>query len=126
MPDVSTASRATRRPAAPPPLVTAVVEVEAHADAAGWDQPARIYALVPTDELLAREPALATTLGLDAAAAAGRRHCVLRLRSRDDALLQGPDLVPRLTVLLQDTLDGPGWTAQAGRPGWTAEGDLTG
>lgn len=53
------------------PLARAVREIEAHAHAAGWDQPPQLYALVPTDELLAREPALAAQLGLDAAAAAG-------------------------------------------------------
>ena len=34
----------------------------------GWDQPPRLYALAPTDELVAREPALANQLGLDTAA----------------------------------------------------------
>jgi hypothetical protein len=40
-----------------------VREIEAHAAAEGWDRPARLYALVPTEELLAREPALAGVLG---------------------------------------------------------------
>ncbi len=48
-----------------------VREVEAHVGASGWDQPARLYALVPTSELLEAEPALAAALGLDAASAAG-------------------------------------------------------
>ncbi|HZG98710.1 MAG TPA: PPA1309 family protein [Nocardioidaceae bacterium] len=48
-----------------------VREVEAHVAASGWDQPARLYALVPTSELLEAEPALAAALGLDAASAAG-------------------------------------------------------
>ncbi len=52
-------------------LVDAVREIEAHAAAAGWDQPARLYALVPTSDLLAREPALAAAMGVDDAAAAG-------------------------------------------------------
>jgi len=46
-------------------------EVEAHVAASGWDQPARLYALVPTSELLVAEPVLAAALGLDEAAAAG-------------------------------------------------------
>ena len=46
-------------------------EVEAHVAASGWDQPARLYALVPTSELLVAEPALAAALGLDDASAAG-------------------------------------------------------
>jgi hypothetical protein len=52
-------------------LRAAVREIEAHASEAGWDQPARLYALVPTSDLLAREPALAAAMGLDAVTAAG-------------------------------------------------------
>ena len=35
-------------------LTRAIVEVERHAAASGWDQPARLFALVDTEELLAR------------------------------------------------------------------------
>jgi len=49
----------------------AVLEIEAHVAESGWDQPARLYALVPTSELVVAEPALAARLGLDAATAAG-------------------------------------------------------
>jgi hypothetical protein len=52
-------------------LQAAVREIEAHASEAGWDQPARLYALVPTSDLLAREPGLAAAMGLDEVAAAG-------------------------------------------------------
>ncbi len=52
-------------------LQAAVREIEDHAAEAGWDQPERLYALVPTADLLHREPALAAAMGLDAAAAAG-------------------------------------------------------
>jgi hypothetical protein len=48
-----------------PALRAVVREVEAHAAASGWDQPARLYALVPTAELIVAEPALAAQLGLD-------------------------------------------------------------
>lgn len=54
-----------------PALRNAVREVEEHAADAGWDQPARLYALVPTADLVAREPELAAAMGLDAASAAG-------------------------------------------------------
>ena len=47
------------------------LEVEAHVAASGWDQPPRLYALVPTSELMAAEPALAARLGLDAQTGAG-------------------------------------------------------
>ncbi|MGH3366781.1 MAG: PPA1309 family protein [Nocardioidaceae bacterium] len=164
-------------------LARAVREVEAHAHDDGWDRPPQLFALVPTDELLAREPALGAQLGLDAGSAAGtltpvqqeqlppdrpfeetltqvmwppevvgcvavlervalppeaeaevpdepteaqeyaashpdrqevrmaagvsrhgNRHCVLRVRTHDGALVQGPDIVPTLTSLLLDTL----------------------
>jgi hypothetical protein len=52
-------------------LAAAVREIEAHAAEAGWDQPSRLYALVPTADLLAREPGLAAAMGIDAASAAG-------------------------------------------------------
>jgi hypothetical protein len=43
-------------------LAAAVIEVERHAAGAGWDQPARLFALVDTAELVAREPQLADQL----------------------------------------------------------------
>jgi hypothetical protein len=164
-------------------LAHSVREVEAHTHEAGWDQPPQLFALVPTDELLAREPELGARLGIDAGSAAGtltpvqqeqvpldrpfeetlrgivwpadvagcaavlerlalppeaerdmpedpaeaqeyaaahpdrhevrmaagvtrdgNQHCVLRVRTHEGALLQGPDLVPTLTRLLLDTL----------------------
>jgi hypothetical protein len=48
------------------PLSRAVVEIERHLSASGWDQPAQLFALVPTTELLAAEPGLAAQLGADA------------------------------------------------------------
>jgi hypothetical protein len=44
-------------------LATAVLEIERHAAQAGWDQPARLFALVETAQLAEREPQLAGTLG---------------------------------------------------------------
>jgi hypothetical protein len=58
-------------PEVDPVLASAVREIELHAAEAGWDQPSRLYALVPTSDLLAREPALAAAMGLDQASAAG-------------------------------------------------------
>ena len=54
-----------------PALAAAVLEIESHIAAGGWDQPARLYALVPTSELVEREPALAAAMGLDASSAQG-------------------------------------------------------
>lgn len=53
-------------PESPTPLTTALTEIERHADAAGWDRPPLLFALVQTAELLAREPALAQRVGLGA------------------------------------------------------------
>jgi hypothetical protein len=44
-------------------LPTAVLEIERHAAANGWDQPGRLFALVETARLLEREPQLADSLG---------------------------------------------------------------
>ena len=44
-------------------LRTAVLEIERHAAEAGWDQPARLFALVETAHLLEREPQLAASIG---------------------------------------------------------------
>ena len=67
------ADRPAEQPAAEvdPVLRAAVREIEAHSAEAGWDQPARLYALVPTADILAREPQLAAAMGIDAATAAG-------------------------------------------------------
>jgi hypothetical protein len=45
-------------------LRAVVVEVESHVDAAGWDAPPHLFALVPTRELAAAEPELAVELGI--------------------------------------------------------------
>ena len=47
-----------------PALAAAVLEIETHVADAGWDQPARLYALVDTVRLVAHEPALAASMGL--------------------------------------------------------------
>lgn len=48
-----------------PALATAVLEIEAYVAQAGWDAPGRLFALVDTAQLVQREPALASMLGLD-------------------------------------------------------------
>ncbi|MCD9199051.1 PPA1309 family protein [Aeromicrobium wangtongii] len=49
------------------PLRQAALEIERHVAAEGWDQPPRLFALVPTADLIAREPALADQLSSDPA-----------------------------------------------------------
>jgi len=51
----------------PAALFSVVGEVEEHVSEAGWDQPAQLFALVDTEELLRAEPQLARTMGLVAA-----------------------------------------------------------
>ncbi|MEU1125956.1 PPA1309 family protein [Streptomyces sp. NPDC005899] len=52
-------------PMAASPLTVAVLEIDAYAAGLGWDQPARLFALVDTARLRAQEPGLAAQLGLD-------------------------------------------------------------
>lgn len=54
-----------------PALAAAVLEIENHIAEAGWDQPARLYALVDTARIVAQEPDLAAQMGLDAASEEG-------------------------------------------------------
>jgi hypothetical protein len=82
-----------------PVLRAAVLEIEAHSAEAGWDQPARLYALVPTADLLSREPALAAAMGLDEATAAGSLTPV----EQDTVPVDRP---------LEQVLDGIMWPAE--------------
>ena len=52
-------------PMAANPLTRAVLEIDEYASGLGWDQPARLFALVDTARLKAQEPALAAQLGLE-------------------------------------------------------------
>jgi hypothetical protein len=55
----------TEVPAVDLALRDAVREIESHASQSGWDQPARLFALVDTTHLVTREPGLAAAMGLD-------------------------------------------------------------
>ncbi|MGW1493773.1 PPA1309 family protein [Streptomyces sp. NPDC002402] len=57
-------------PMAASPLTRAVLEIDEYASGLGWDQPARLFALVDTAHLRSHEPGLAAQLGLDADEAA--------------------------------------------------------
>ncbi|MFD4225589.1 PPA1309 family protein [Streptomyces sp. NPDC058545] len=52
-------------PMAASPLTVAVLEIDEYASGLGWDQPARLFALVDTAKLRVQEPGLAAQLGLD-------------------------------------------------------------
>jgi hypothetical protein len=54
----------------PPPMMdlalrAVALELDRHAAEGGWDQPARLFALVHTQDLLDQEPGLAGVLGVD-------------------------------------------------------------
>jgi hypothetical protein len=51
-------------PLAATPLTRAVLEIDGYASGLGWDQPARLFALVDTAQLRTQEPGLADQLGL--------------------------------------------------------------
>ena len=51
-------------PAGTDALIAALMDIERHVSAQGWDQPARLFALVRTDELIRREPSLAAHLAV--------------------------------------------------------------
>jgi hypothetical protein len=51
-------------PLAANPLTRAVLEIDTYASGLGWDQPARLFALVDTAQLRSQEPGLADQLGL--------------------------------------------------------------
>lgn len=51
-------------PMAASPLTRAVLEIDEYASGLGWDQPARLFALVDTARLKSQEPVLAAQLGL--------------------------------------------------------------
>ncbi|THA24608.1 hypothetical protein E4198_07490 [Streptomyces sp. RKND-216] len=53
-------------PMATSPLTRAVLEIDEYAAGLGWDQPARLFALVDTARLRAEEPGLAEQLGVQA------------------------------------------------------------
>ncbi|MFI8191116.1 PPA1309 family protein [Streptomyces sp. NPDC085946] len=51
-------------PMAASPLTRAVLEIDEYVSGLGWDQPARLFALVDTARLRAEQPSLAARLGL--------------------------------------------------------------
>ncbi|WP_151526146.1 PPA1309 family protein [Serinicoccus kebangsaanensis] len=62
MPPTDAVSPDPADPTSPGPLLRAAVDVEKHVARGGWDQPPRLFALVPTHLLRDREPALASQL----------------------------------------------------------------
>ncbi|WP_182523924.1 PPA1309 family protein [Nocardioides dongkuii] len=71
-----------------PALAAAVLEIETHIAEGGWDQPARLYALVETAALVEHEPGLAAAMGLDASSEQGSLTAVEQDQLRPDQPLE--------------------------------------
>ena len=85
-----------------PALAAAVLEIEAHVAQAGWDQPARLYALVDTATLVSQEPALAAAMSIDGPAEDGSFTSV-----EQDGLPPGQPLEEALhTIAWPDSVSG--------------------
>ena len=90
------------------PLRQVALEIEAHVAEAGWDQAPRLYALVPTADLLAQEPALAETMGIDGESATDsltsiEQESLPTDRSLEDALaeMMWPDQVVGCAAVIE-------------------------
>ena len=78
-----------------PELAPLVRELEQHAAASGWDRPAQLFALVPTADLIEREPGLEALLA-EAGALTPVEQDELPGGSLEDALHQivwGPEVI---------------------------------
>ncbi|MFV0427965.1 MAG: PPA1309 family protein [Arachnia sp.] len=83
----------------PTRLVAVLADIERHVGEAGWDQPARLFALVTTSELLALEPQLAGRVPDTAADA--------MTAVEQDGFVDGSDLLERLGgIFWPDTVEG--------------------
>lgn len=87
-------------------LRTAVVDIERHVAAGGWDAPVAVFALARTADALARSPELAAQIGPDAVALAERDpHHLTSIEQ--DGLPQSADLEELLAQLAwPDAVDG--------------------
>ncbi len=73
------------------PLQSVLRDVEAHVGRAGWDQPARLFALVSTQMLIESEPSVAEALG-DSPVRADALSAV-----EQESFVMGEDLTETLT-----------------------------
>lgn len=83
-----------------------VHELERHASQVGWDQPARIFALVETSDLLSREPDLAEALGVEGDAdgyTPVEQEALGPDRELEEVLMEivWPDIVPGCAVVVE-------------------------
>lgn len=76
-------------------LLACLVELERHVGELGPDQPARLFALVRNDDLLAAEPGLAEQLGIRSSADGGPAEALTAVEQ--DTFAPGADLVGALS-----------------------------
>ena len=100
-----------------PALAAAVLEIEGHVAQDGWDQPARLYALVDTATLVAQEPALAAAMAIDGPADDGSFTSIEQEglppgQALEEALhtIAWPDSVSGCAAVIE-RLEGWGWDA---------------
>ncbi|MGH8889741.1 MAG: PPA1309 family protein [Acidothermaceae bacterium] len=91
-------------PRQPTALEFALAEVDQHLAAGGWDQPARLYALVKTADLVESEPELANGLGLSGSEDGAGANADALTPVEQESL---PDDEP-----LDEWLAGIGWPAE--------------
>lgn len=103
-PDLPT--RPSTRSPALEALRTAVVDIERHVAAGGWDAPIAVFALARTADALARSPELAAQIGPDAVALAAQDpHHLTSIEQ--DGLPESADLEQLLAQLAwPDAVDG--------------------
>lgn len=79
-------------------LIAALLELERHVRADGWDQSPRLFALVRTDEVIAAEPQLADQLGLRSTADGGHPDALTAIEQ--DHFRPSEDLMADLEEML--------------------------
>lgn len=104
-------------------LLAAVIELERHVGAAGWDAPPRLFALVPTDFFAAAEPALAAELGLRTTAD-GAPPAALTAVEQEEFATTGDLLADLATLEWPDTVFGCALSAERTFLPAGQEGDL--
>lgn len=86
-------------------LVAALLELERHVGENGWDQPPRLFALVPTDAVVAAEPDLAERLGIKGSADGGHPDALTAIEQ--DHFRPSGDLAGDLaTIVWPETVAG--------------------
>lgn len=116
-------------PMAASPLTVATLEIDEYVAGLGWDQPARLFALVDTARLRVQEPGLASQLGLDSDAPAAsltpiEQEALEPGTALDDflATIAWPDSVTGCALTVERLMLPP--SAEASVPGGLDEAQL--